>query len=186
MKKQKKKFSLKKQYKLSFDYMRECKNFIWIVLGIFFAFALIGYFVPAPSELVNEIMKFIEEILRQTEGMSQERLIGFIFGFALGIFPLIAVIANGYLLGFVAKASVQQAGILSLWKIFPHGIFELPAVFISLAMGLKFGTFVFQKEKINSFNQFLFEGLRVFIFIVIPLLIVAGIIEGSLIFWISG
>ena len=69
-----------------------------------------------------------------------------------------------------------------LWRIFPHGIFELPAVFISLGLGLKLGTFIFQRNKLKAFAEFFWNSLRVFLFIVLPLLIIAAIIEGSLIF----
>ena len=68
------------------------------------------------------------------------------FGVLLGIFPLMSVIANGYLLGFVVAASVRSQGILILWRLFPHGIFEIPALFLSLGLGLKMGTFIFQKK----------------------------------------
>ena len=105
-----------------------------------------------------------------------------IFGVLLGIFPIIAAIANGYLLGFVASISVGNVGFLVLWRLLPHGIFELPAIFISLGLGLKFGTFIFQKRKLESFKEFFWSSLRVFLLIVIPLLVIAGIIEGSLMF----
>jgi len=196
--KKKKGFDLREQYKFSWEYLKECKNYIWIIVGVFFAFALFGYFVQPSQEIVDMIMKFIEELLAQTEGMSRGELVGFIFlnnlqssflglifGFVLGIFPILAAVANGYLVGFVAHLSVAEAGAISLWKLFPHGIFELPAVFIALGMGMKFGTFVFQKKKLDSFNRFLIESLRVFIFIVLPLLVIAGIIEGTLIFLMS-
>ena len=198
MKKQKNKFSLKNQYKKSWNYLKKCKNFIWAIVGIFVVFMLIGIFVPAPDFLVEKIMEFIREILAKTEGMSQFEMISFIFlnnlqssfsglifGFIFGIVPVIGAVANGYVLGFVAKVSISEAGILSLWRIFPHGIFELPAVFISLGLGLKFSSFIFQKKKYKSFKEFLSEGLRVFVFIVLPLLIIAGIIEGTLIVLLS-
>jgi len=186
---------LKEEYKLSWNYLKECKNYIWIIVGIFFVFVLIGYFIPAPESIKIQIMKFIQDIVKQTDGMSQLRLINFIFlnnfqssffglilGAGLGIFPIFATVGNGYLLGFVGAMSVKEAGILSLWRIFPHGIFELPAVFISFGLGLKFGSFIFQKKKKDLFLYYLNSSLRVFVFIVVPLLIIAGIIEGSLIF----
>ena len=91
-------------------------------------------------------------------------------------------ILNGYLVGFVASMAVGSGGVIVLWRILPHGIFELPAVFISLGLGLKFGTFIFQKKILESFRRFLWNSLRVFLLIVLPLLIIAAIIEGCLIF----
>ncbi len=193
MKENKKKFNLKEEYKKSWNYLKEAKIFIYTVVTVFFIFVLIGFFISAPDFLTEQILEFIEELLEKTQGMSQLELIkfiflnnlqssfyGMIFGVLLGIFPMIATIANGYLLGFVASISVENGGFLILWRLLPHGIFELPAIFISLGLGLKFGTFIFQKRKLESFKEYFFNSLRVFFLIVLPLLIIAGIIEGSL------
>jgi len=197
-KKRGKNFDLKEEYKNSWNYLKESKNFIYIIIIIFFVFVLIGFFIPAPDFLTEQILKFIEELIGKTQGMSQWDLIKFIFlnnlqssfygvvfGVLLGIFPIVAAIANGYLLGFVSSITVENSGFLVLLRLLPHGIFELPAVFISLGLGLKFGTFVFQEKKLDSFKEYFLNSLKVFFLIVIPLLIIAGIIEGSLIFIIG-
>jgi len=194
-KENKKEFNLKEEYKKSWNYLKESKNFIYVIVTVFFVFVLIGFFIPAPDSLAKQILEFIEQLLEKTQGMSQGELIkfiffnnlqssfyGMIFGVLLGIFPMIATIANGYLLGFVASISVENTGLLVLWRLLPHGIFELPAIFISLGLGLKFGMFIFQKRKLESFKEYFSNSLRVFFLIVLPLLIIAGIIEGSLIF----
>jgi len=194
-KENKKKFSFKEEYNKSFLYLKESRKFIYSVIAVFFVAFLIGFFVPASDNIVEEILKYISELIEKTDGMSQGELIRFIFlnnlqasffgmmfGFLLGIFPVFASLANGYLLGFVASMTVSEAGISILWRLFPHGIFELPAVFISLGLGVRFGTFIFKRKKLESFKIYLWNSLRVFIFVVIPLLIVAAIIEGMLIF----
>jgi len=191
----KQKFNLIEEYKKSWKYITESKKFIFSIIVVFFVFALIGFLFPVPEFLYNEILEFIREILEATENLSQNELIWFIisnnvqssflgmlFGFIYGIFPLIIAIANGYVLGFVSSMSVESVGIASLGKIIPHGIFELPAIFISLGLGLKFGTFAFQKNKAKSFKNYLINSLRIFFLVIIPLLIIAGIIEGTLIF----
>ena len=104
-----------------------------------------------------------------------------IFGIFLGIFPMVVAMLNGYILGFVALLSVSNEGIFVLWRLVPHGVFELPAVFISLGLGLKFGTFFFQKNKSESFRNYLWNSIKTFVFIVLPLLVIAAIIEGALI-----
>ncbi len=192
-KKKKKSFNLLEEYKESWRYVKESRIFIYSIIGIFLLFVLIGFFIPAPEIIYNKIMDFIRELLKQTEGMNQIELIKFIIlnnlrstllgillGVLFGIFPLISAIANGYMLGFVSLISVNSGGILTLWRILPHGIFELPAVFISLGLGLKFGTFLFQKNKLESFKFYLINSLKVFLLIIIPLLIIAGIIEATL------
>lgn len=176
------------------DYIKESKNYIYSIMFVFFAFFLVGFFLPVPREIAEQILKFIEELLRQTENMSQSEITSFIFfnnlqssftgmifGVFLGIFPIIVAMLNGYILGFVALLSVSSEGIFILWRLVPHGIFELPAVFISLGLGLKFGTFVFQKNKSESFRNYFWNSIKTFVFIVFPLLVVAAVIEGALI-----
>ena len=111
-------------------------------------------------------------------------------GVFLGIFPVLAAFSNGYVLGFVAEmAVVSEAGfnLGVLWRLVPHGIFEFPAILLSLALGTKFGTFVFAErgKRKKEFFRRLEESLRVFLFIILPLLIIAAIIEGILIVFLS-
>ena len=140
------------------------------------------------------ILEFIKELLEKTENMSQSEITkfiflnnlqssftGMIFGIFLGIFPIVVAMLNGYILGFVALLSVSSDGIFVLWRLVPHGIFELPAIFISLGLGLKFGTFIFQKDKPESFRNYFWSSIKTFAFIVFPLLAIAAIIEGALI-----
>ena len=187
---------LKKNYLLSMNFIKESKIFIYFITGIFFLFTVIGFFVPPPEAIYDQILKFIEELLKKTQDLSQFELIrfiffnniqssffGMVFGVFLGLFPVIFAIANGYVLGFVASVSVNAVGISVLWRLFPHGIFELPAIFISLGLGLKIMTFIFEKNKLKTLEIYIKNSLRTFLFIVIPLLIIAAVIEGSLIFF---
>lgn len=198
--KKKKKFSfihkinLKKEYQTSFNYLKDSKKFIYLSTSIFLLFTLIGFFVPVPKEIYNQIVEFIKEITLKTKDMSSIELISFIIsnnlkstflsiflGVILGIFPFIALISNGYILGFVALLSVEQTGVLSLLSLIPHGIFEFPAIFISTSLGLRLGlNFLFKNHKTNL-KQELQNCFKVFLLIVFPLLILAGIIEGLLI-----
>lgn len=189
-----KRFSFKEQYILSWKYIKESKKFIYTAILLFVLFLVLGFMIPIPGEYSSMIMNYLMEIVQKTEGLSQFGLIrfillnnlqssfsGMIFGFAFGAIPLVAAIFNGYIVGFVSAIAVEEGGFITLLNLLPHGIFELPAIFVSLGLGVKFGSFIFQKKKVASFKKFLWEGVRVFIFIVIPLLIIAAIIEGSLI-----
>lgn len=197
-KRKKNNFDLKKEYKESWNYIKYSKNFIWYVVFIFLIFALIGFFLPVPEAIENEIIKMLKELIAQTENLSQSELISYIFlnnletsflgmclGIFFGIFPIILTIVNGYLLGFVAMMSVSAEGGFVLLRLLPHGIFEIPAVFISLGLGLKLGTFIFQRKKLKFLKENFIKSLKVFLLIVIPLLIIAGIIEGCLVFWVK-
>jgi len=158
----KRNFSLIEEYKKSWDFIKESRNFIYVIILLFFVSSLLGFFISLPEIIITQILDFIREILEKTQGMSQYELMSFIFsnniqssfmgmilGIFLGIFPIFSAISNGFILGFVSSLSVSAEGFVVLWRLFPHGIFELPAIFISLGLGLKIGTFIFQK-KIND------------------------------------
>jgi stage II sporulation protein M len=188
---------LKENYSKSWDYIKESKKFIFAVIIIFFISAIIG-FLFQPQEIINFILDYIKEILEKTTGMSSSEMIRFIFlnnlevsfmgllwGFILGIFPILSIFANGYVVGYVSSLAISSSGASALLNLLPHGIFELPAIFIAFGMGIKLGTFIFHKEKIKTLSRFLIDSLRVFIFVVLPLLIIAAIIEGSFISLLS-
>lgn len=196
--KKKKECLLKKWYLESFDFIKESKDFIYSGILVFLIFAVIGGMFPIPEIIYENILEFLNEILAQTEGMNARELSIFIFknnltssflavflGIFLGVFPLMAAISNGYILGFVVSRSVSAEGILIIWRLFPHGIFELPAVFISIGLGIKLGSFIIQKNKLESLKDYSLNSLKVFILIVLPLLILAALIEGSLIYFLS-
>jgi stage II sporulation protein M len=181
-------------YIKSWKYIKESKNFIFASIGIFLLFVLIGFFVKPPEQIIELIMKYIEDLLKVTEGKNGLEMFWFIFknnfsssftgifsGILLGVFPILSSVLNGYLVGFVINVSVANLGILSLWRLLPHGIFELPAIFISFGMGIRMGMFIFNKNKIDSLVYYIKNSFRVFVFVIFPLLIVAGLIEGFLI-----
>jgi len=148
-----------------------------------------------PVFFEEQILDLIKDIIAQTEGLGGLELIRFIFvnnlkssffamllGIFFGIIPFMIILVNGYVLGFVANKTVSSEGFFVLWRLLPHGIFELPAVFISAAIGLKLGLFLFvSKDKSwKEFKKWIVDAFRIFVFIVIPLLVVAAIIEGGL------
>ncbi len=189
----KKKFSFKREYSEAWNYLKGSKKFIYFGIGIFFFFALIGAFVPAPTFVIEQIQKIITELLKETKGLSGIELMKYIFlnnvkasffsialGIFFGLFPLGVALFNGYVLGFVSMLSVSSQGVLSLWRLLPHGIFELPAIFISVGLGLRLGVLVFKKKGLKDLRNNLLETLRIFLLIIVPLLIIAAVIEGIL------
>jgi stage II sporulation protein M len=181
-------------YTKSWNYIKDSKKFVFIVIFLFLFSLILGYLYH-PQELSSFILEYIDKILKDTQEMDSPQMIFFIFmnnlrvgfmgiiyGFLLGIPSLIFTFVNGYVVGFVSFLAVSTSGAGSLLDLLPHGIFELPAIFISFALGIKFGTFVFYKDKLEKFVYFFKESLRVFLFIIVPLLIIAAIIEGTLIF----
>lgn len=183
----------KKTYSEAWKYIQESRNYIWFAFGIFILFGILGYLFPI--YFVEEIEQFIKELITKTENFNTLQLISYIFlnnswsafiailfGFIFGFVPLFSLIANGYLLGFVSSRVVAELGWFELWKLFPHGIFEIPAILIAIGLGLKLGTAMFHRKDIGKeLRKRFILSLKVFFYVLLPLLILAAIIEGSLI-----
>lgn len=181
-------------YILAFNYIRESKNFIYLAIFIFLFFTFLGFFFPFPESFKISIMNYLLELVNETKGYTLTEMVLFLFnnnsisafialfsGFLFGIFPIFNALFNGLLLGIVGGYSVSEYGVFSLLRLLPHGIFELPAIFISLGLGLKLSTFILKEKKLETLRDFFTKSLYVYIFVVLPLLVIAAIIEGMLI-----
>ena len=93
--------------------------------------------------------------------------------------PALSMGVNAILLGMVAS-SVNGQWLLLAAGILPHGIFELPALCLSLAAGLclcqNINRYIRKNEK-DIMKPLLLNILRVTGLVVIPLLVVAAIME---------
>lgn len=107
-------------------------------------------------------------------------LLFLVFGLVLGIFPVLFIASNGYVVGVIAYLVVQEKGLLFiLLGLLPHGILELPMVFLAAAIGLRLGHQVFSAliGRPTQVKKELKEGLGFYFRWIMPLLLVAAIIE---------
>ena len=191
-------FSIKQQYKESFNYLKESLIQIIIIATIFITSIFLGFF---SANLLSQIISpLLRQIINQTIDLDTTELIffilqnnlqtsffGFISGIFLGIFPILTTLINGVVIGYVIERATQLSSFLEIINTFiPHGIFEIPAVIISLALGLKFTGFILAKpgHKIKELKRRFYNSINIFLFIILPLLIIAAIIEGLLIYLI--
>jgi len=176
------------------SYLKETRNYIYFAVVLFFVSALVGFLFP---ENFSFFEQFLRELAERVEGLSLLGLILFIFqnnvtgaffamilGVFLGVFPVFNALLNGAILGYVFNKAAAVGGFSVIWLLLPHGIFELPAIFIALGLGIRFGMFVLAPsgKKGGEFKKRFWGSLKVFLAIVLPLLIIAAIIEGLLIF----
>jgi len=174
-------------------YVRDNAKYVYVVVLVFVAAGLFGFIAVEHLGFFDEVLR---KIIEKTEGLSGFELIlfilknnvfaaftGLILGFALGVVPVINALTNGVLIGYVLARAYEVSGFLDFWRLLPHGVFELPAIWIALGMGMKLGGFVFAgKGKLwKEFRTRLRKCLLVFVFIVVPLLVIAAVIEGLLI-----
>jgi stage II sporulation protein M len=175
-----------KNFLISLKELKKLRNYFIFSLILFFSFSIIGMIFPHFFE--DKIIDLIKSLIEKTENLNifelfvfitanniQVAFIGIIFGVLFGIVPTLALIVNGYVLGFIINKSIISEGIFIIWRLFPHGIFEIPAVLISTSIGIRLGT------DLKNFKKNLKSSIRIFILIIVPLLVIAGIIESLLV-----
>lgn len=142
--------------------------------------AILTYFneIVADSGIVRDDGSFSALALfgNNLRAMVLSTLYGFIPFLYL---PALSMGVNAILLGMVAS-SVNGQWLLLAAGILPHGIFELPALCLSLAAGLclcqNINRYIRKNEK-GLMKPLLLNILRVTGLVVIPLLVVAAIME---------
>lgn len=180
----------KDNYSKCWDFLVECRWFVVGVVGLFAVSFLVGF--AYPGFFSEEIFELLREMVSRFEGLTTLEMVGAIFfnnvwksliamvlGVLVGIFPLVSSVINGYVAGFVSHYAVLDGGIFTLWRLLPHGVFELPAVLISMGIGVRIGFDILSGR--GKVKENFREGLRFFVFVVVPLLVVAAGIEGLLI-----
>lgn len=103
----------------------------------------------------------------------------------LGVLPLLISVLNGLILGSALSYVDEAHRVTALLLLLPHGIFELPALFTACGIGLWQGITVFQKNA-TPLRERRSRSLRILFIVVIPLLLIAAIIEGTNIYTLRG
>lgn len=116
-------------------------------------------------------------------------------GFLIGLVPVMMLISNGLLMGVVLAESVVQTQmnplLLLVTTILPHGIFELPAIFIGTALGIHLGMATLRsivalfrpQKREQSMLEWQGIGKRALVIVggMVLLLLLAAVIESGLI-----
>lgn len=105
----------------------------------------------------------------------------FAWGALFGLGTVYTLFINGAMLGSLAALYQQIGGSYIFWAyIWPHGVIELTAIFIAGAAGLSLAYRFFVPGELSRYQSFKKEGMVTIklIFGVIPLFIIAAIIEG--------
>ncbi|MEW5785000.1 MAG: stage II sporulation protein M [Bacillota bacterium] len=169
---------------------------IFLISGAFFYTAALfnqeplGQLIGAQSEQLQGLITLILEsnpliavlmiFLNNFISISQMLLLGVL----AGVSPLITLSFNGALVGFFAALAAAQGTPLLpliLLGILPHGVFELFALFLCGALGLKFGYHCLAaplagKTRLQSFKHIWKETISVLPLVVL-LLLAAAFIE---------
>jgi len=168
----------------------------WVIIAasLFIAGIGIGLVFPADiADLVSEDVALLKELggilapfsiltlififLKNVSAL----LFSFVFSPILCLAPVLSLLLNGLLIGFVSTAVVQERSVeFLLAGVLPHGIFEIPAFIIGEAAALSFGATLilalFKKERRKLILPSLMTNSR-YMLIAFALLLPAAIIE---------
>jgi stage II sporulation protein M len=179
------------------------QNLNWVILALlFFLFGVItavfvfgneGFFLAELTEVQKSILHEMAELIFQGFFLRGILLLFLnnlfaslqmmLLGIVLGIPSLLGLFTNGALLGsMITILSREGQPVLPfvVLGILPHGIFELPAFFISAAFGLKLGfhlIFPLPQKKRRESLAFIWKEYWSLFPLILNLLILAAIVE---------
>lgn len=176
------------------NYLQSISLYLLVIVVVFSASTIIGaiYSLMNP-EIAQQSMEEFRSMLEFIKDLPPFAIMLFIFlnntiktfiamllGVGFGIIPLAFIAYNGYIIGiFGYIISVDKGLVYLITALLPHGIIELPMVFISAAIGVKMGT-----EMINSvtgrkanIKEELLRGITFYFYWIVPLLFVAAAVE---------
>ena len=98
-----------------------------------------------------------------------------------GVFTVYILVFNGLMIGSVATLVAQTDLAYDLWAfVFPHGSLELPAIFFAGGAGLLLARAILLPGKYRRLDALQVYGRQAaeLVYGIVPMLIIAGIIEG--------
>ena len=188
---------MKKQFRAIGDFWRaEYGRYVGMTAAAFLVLLVLAYIAGRlfPDIPVSVISAFSEDIAGS--GIVQEdgsfnvlalftnnlraMVLGVLYGFIPFLYlPALALGVNAAILGMLASL-IDGQWLLLAAGILPHGIFELPALFLSLAAGLclckNINVYIRKNEK-GIMKPLLLNILRVVVLLVLPLLVIAAVME---------
>lgn len=192
--------AVKGQYKEAFLFFR---TKLWkpaLVCAVLFFAAIAGTVVILSKrpDVVHQLMEIVSHIFSmkalQVDGKlsamgiltNNLRTSGLLVLLGLIPFlflPILGLVENACVIGIImAGTALKGASLEALAAgLIPHGIFELPALILSTGMGsllcMEVIRTLLRRKREKNFLQTLSEICRFFLLIVLPLLVVAAVIE---------
>ena len=188
-------------------FRRELFKIFWISLVIFFLCWAVSYFVFYSNQdltagLFNTISQMFQEngVYTESGGISFFALLfnnirASALMAILGIIPFLFLPAiilgyNAVIIGIACAFSMAMgtgASFLVL-ALLPHGIFEIPALILSAALGVYLCKELVKKlvgrSRLASFSGVFLSMLRFYLCVILPLLVVAALVETYITPWL--
>ena len=176
------------------NYVNYIRPYVLIITFVFFASAFAGYAYSASTPEISEMV--MEEFQAQFGGILNLHpllimlviflnnafvsLLFLVMGLGLGILPVLFVAFNGYVVGVLSHFVAEEQGLLFIFlALLPHGIIELPMVFLAAGVGLRLGHQVLAAllGRPTELKREFRDGIRFYFRWIVPFLFVAAVIE---------
>jgi len=186
------------QYRMAIDFLlRDLSIYFFLTVSTFvlltiFSTYLFGENPDLTMTLLSTVVDKFQGIMENGEisllnlfiNNLQASVLGVLVGLIPFLFlPMLGIFSNAAVMGLVFAQFTSSA---PLWKvvvlgILPHGIFELTAVFLCYSMGISICWNLSKKivghRKRENLKDLLQNCLRTTVLIVVPLLIIAALVE---------
>jgi len=182
----------KKPFEIT-GYLRKILVYMVFSFGLFVLSVLLGaicFFLFPPVgvpiiEPIKEILKWIrtaspvELFILIFLNNSVKGLLNIILGPLLGIYPLLFILMNGFLVGYSFVQVSCLGGIeTAILAIAPHGVIEIPATIACNAIGFKVALEALKTLfKKGNLRLEIVNGLKFFVRVILPLLLIAAFVE---------
>lgn len=188
---------MKQQFRAIGDFWRaEYGRYVGMTAAAFLVLVVLSYiagrlFPEIPATILTYFNEVVADsgIVRDDGSFSalalfgnnlRAMVLGVLYGFIPFLYlPALALGVNAAILGMLASL-IDGQWLLLAAGILPHGIFELPALFLSLAAGLclckNINVYIRKNEK-GVMKPLLLNILRVVALLVLPLLVIAAVME---------
>ena len=188
-------------------FRRELFKIFWISLVIFFLCWAVSYFVFYSNQdltvgLFNTISQMFQEngVYTESGGISFFALLfnnirASALMAILGIIPFLFLPAiilgyNAVIIGIACAFSMAMGTGVSflVLALLPHGIFEIPALILSAALGIYLCKELVKKlvgrSRLASFSGVFLSMLRFYLCVILPLLVEAALVETYITPWL--
>ncbi|MDD3042743.1 MAG: stage II sporulation protein M [Methanosarcinaceae archaeon] len=176
------------------DYLQLIRPYVRFIVLIFALSAFAGYgslsYFPDLAEMVTESFEASFGSLLDMHPIfimlfiflnnSFVGLLLIVLGLVLGIAPVLIIAFNGFVVGVISRVVSEEIGIFRiLLALLPHGIVELPMIFLAGGIGLRLGHRVLLSlsGKPADVKKEIRRGILFYFRRVVPLLFVAAVIE---------
>jgi len=183
--------------------VQQCAGYVALATGLFAAAGLIAWWFAwrdptflallVPAELISQVRDRQElwmgsivgvEPFASSSIMINNLKVSFAAvagGMTAGIVTIYIILLNGLMIGSIGALVGQNNLAYPFWAfVFPHGALELPAIFLAGAAGFLLGRAILFPGRFCRADALKYYGAQAaqLMFGVIPLLVIAGLIEG--------